>query len=470
MVITSMRQIYMGVYRVYGWEGIYQSAASNMGMIFIFVLLSSVTLTMYRMFQSKDLFLLMSLPTRDSSLFLAKLFDCLSDVARTMILPFPVCIAFIIVISGLTSPYAGLIFFVGWILILVQLAGLSFVIALLLGKFMLNTRMANFMRVISVIVALLFLVILMLYVQNNDSKNLLNFLSFSVFFPSAWLIRLLPNSGSELLSKFFYVFGFVAFTLVCPIVAFGLFKMRFRRLWAMTMEVSRKGAKKSKAKKSISEARSIGKTRALILKDALSIFREPHTFIGLLLPLILFPVFFILSGRQTENQSLYIVIAALLSTASFSISCIGREGRTFSLLRALPISTSLLLRAKFFLNWFVSFFITSTFVLAFYIFQKATVNQLLYNFFIAIITSLYFSVIGTGIAALFPRFDFTNPMRAVSMPGMLGLYLTAGLFSATVVFMRYVSWYFIPLILAPWTIIALILIKISVKRLEKIDL
>ena len=55
------------------------------------------------------------------------------------------------------------------------------------------------------------------------------------------------------------------------------------------------------------------------------------------------------------------------------------------------------------------------------------------------------------------------------MPGLLALYLVTFLFSFTFIGAASFRWYFAPLVLAPWTGIAFLLMKIGSDRLEKMD-
>lgn len=476
MVIGSMGNIYTNLYQGNGLQPLEYMVNSNLAIIYLFVLISSVALTIYRLFQSKDTPLLISLPTSDSSLFTAKLYDSFSDTLRTMILPFPVCIAFVMVISRFISPLSGMLFLLCCLCIAIQIGGLSVIFALLLGRYILQNRIGNLTKIIAGLISLGFLVILMFYIQRADSESgnmvnqlpFLRFYSAFIIFPSSWMIKISLNSFPQMFISLLYGVGFLAFTLACPLIAFEVFKTQFYKTWEMNIVINSRMKKKAKAYEF--SANAIGRTRSLILKDLKITFRDPHILLGLFLPLFLFPIYFFIRSDQVETQSLYIIVVALLSTVSYTISCFGREGRIFPLLRSLPINVSILLRAKLILSFFINLSATLIFVLAVYIFQKLSENQLWYNIVIAFITSIYFSIFGVSLAAIFPKFDFVTPMRAVTMPGILLLYIITALFSASVMGIKYINWYFIPMIFIPWAIIGLLLMKIGMKRLEKFNL
>ena len=94
----TMIGIYERVYDSFGWQAMTKVAATNLAVIYAFVLISVLVLTMYRLFQSKDLPFLMSLPIGNPALFGLKFLESLEDMGRSLILPLPLLIAFSIVI------------------------------------------------------------------------------------------------------------------------------------------------------------------------------------------------------------------------------------------------------------------------------------------------------------------------------------------------------------------------------------
>ena len=84
--------------------------------------------------------------------------------------------------------------------------------------------------------------------------------------------------------------------------------------------------------------------------------------IGLLVPLIMTPVFLLFRDQDPKTRILYIAIISLVGAAAYTLSSIGREGRSFALLRSLPIKVSVILRAKFVISFTVNFLVTFFFV------------------------------------------------------------------------------------------------------------
>jgi len=468
MVISAMRTVY-GQISDSGWQAVARQAEVHLAMAFFFVLISTAALTSYRMFQAKDIPLLMSLPMQSSSLFLVKLSDTLSDTFRGMILPFPICVALATVIGKIISPFAAVAFVLGWIFVMLQLACLSIIIALILGRIIAKARWVGLLRIVAVFAAIAFLMLFMGYFT-RDSLPLERLNSISAFSPTSWLVRMLPHENCVIWRCLIYGFGFAGMTIVCPAAAFWFLKRRFHRFWMLSVETKRRSAQKSVTRRASRTNRSMGSTRALMLKEARVVFREPHTWVGLLIPLIIFPIFVFLRGSEPGMNSMFIILVSLLSSASYSLSCIGREGRSFPMLRSMPIRMSVLLRAKLYLGCAINLAVTLVFVLALYLAQGRQSSQLLQNALLALIASVYMSTFGTALAGLFPKFDFTSPMKAASLPGLLLLYLLSLLFGITLIGVISFRWYLAPpLALAPWAVIALVFMRISRNRLEKMD-
>jgi len=467
----TMSQMYGAIYESSGWEGLAQMVSGNLAIIFFFIFISAAALTLYRMFQAKDLAFLMSLPATDGSLFLSKLAESLTYTARSMILPFPICISFLfVIISKARMPFTAAIFLIGWLAVMVQLACLSVIVALILGRFIVSSRWAFFLRMIAIVASLAFLLMFFAsYVhQIEPGASLSGSVPIAVFLPTSWLVAALPHLGFTPFGGFLYAAGFVAMTVGCLAGAFYLFRARFRRLWMMTGETKRRRGRQRASVRNKPSAK-MGRTRAVISKEITVMRREPHTWIGFVILLVIFPVFILFKASDLGTQAIYIIIISLLTTASYSLSCVGKEGRNFALLRSLPVRMSAFLRAKYLLGGSINLVVTLAFVTALYLTGRSSLEQMRHNILIGGIAAVYLSAFGTALAAIFPKFDFTNPMRASSLPGLLLLYLFSVLFGVTFVGIASIGWYFTPLVLAPWAGVVLILMKVGQNRLEKMD-
>ncbi len=477
--VTLMRfvsRIYAEVYGHFQWMGLVQTLRANLAVVFFFVLVSTAALTLYRMFQAKDLPLLMSLPARDGPFFIAKSVESLADAGRSMILPSPICLAFIFVlVNRVGSPLSAVIFLVGWVAVMIQLVGVSVIIALILGRIFIAGRWAVVVRIaLPFIAALAFLIIFFIgYVHGPDlGASSARLASLAAFSPTSWLLGILPFAGIAIWSRFLYAGGFAAATVIPAALAFWLFKKRFRQIWAVSMEVKRGSRRRQSGqvrKAAEKKSGSPGEMRAVMLKEALVLRREPYIWVGLVIPLALFPIFIFSGAQEPQTQAVYIILVSLLAATSYSLSSIGREGRTFPLLRSLPVRMSVVLWAKFLLSCAANLFVAFAFVMTLCLLRRSSLSHTWHNALVAVAASVYLSAFGTALAALFPRFDFTNPMRAASVPGILTLYLLSFLFMLTFVVLVPAGWYFNPFALVPWAVVALIMLRSGQNRLERLD-
>jgi len=467
MLIRAMSTVYTRAYIESGAQAAMKLAASNMSIVFFFVLISTAALTLYRLFQSSDLTLLMSLPAQDKSIFAAKLLESLGDTARNMILPSPILIAYGSLVIRKGNLICAIVFFAGWIAILLQVSGLSLIVAVLFGRITVRGKWAVLSRIIAIFSALMLLLIFMGYIQGVDyiqAAKGRTLGSLSIFFPSTWLLNL-TFAEYPVSVRLTYAMSFAFTTLALPGIAFLLFKTRFRQTW---MEITE--TKRRKSQHSASSSIGItGKTLAVIINEIRIIGREPYALVGLFVPVILFPIFMLFREQDPNTQTFYVSFISMISTASYTLSCIGREGRSFAMLRNLPVNISVILRAKMIISIILSLAVTMAFILLLSLFQKSALNHIPYNVLIGIIASTYFPTCGMALAAIFPKFDFTNPMKAISMPGVLAFYFMSIMFAITLTFMSSIARYFIPLILLVWEAIALVLLKIGKRRLEKMD-
>ncbi|MBD3181360.1 hypothetical protein GF312_03645 [Candidatus Poribacteria bacterium] len=481
MVIRSMGQIYGKLYENRGWEALSSFASVNLSLIFFFVMVSTTAITLYRILEAKDLSLLMFMPLEDKSLFSVKFYEALSDTLKGMILPFPVCIAFMSILGKIQSPLVVSGFLLGWIGIIFQLASLSVLIALLLGKLVTSKHSGAIMRMLAVISAMVFLVVFMGYSQRSDSISLSietgtyntasGLAKYTMFFPSGWLVKAVSPSG---LSGFGLLkfSGFVLLTILLPILAFWLFSLRFRSIWLRSLEVKR--SKKShlrsqSIKQKLNEKTSSSKTKTMMKKELKIISREPHIWIGLTIPLVLFFLFLMWGSGDRSTQITYIILISFLTTLSYSLSSVGREGKTFLLLKSMPLDMSALVRAKLVMGCVFNLVLTITFSFVLYFMKGLTLLQLGLNLALSVAASIYTAAFGVSMAALFPKFDFTNPMRAAALPGIVFLYLLIVAFGGSLVAAFNLGWWALSVPLIIWAVVAVMLMKRGIRNLEKLD-
>ena len=470
----TMIRIYEGTYESLGWQAMTKIVGANLSVVSVFIFVSSLVLTMYKLFQSSDLPFLLSLPIGNRPLFGLKLLETIEDMGRSVILPLPLLIAFSYVIAKAGYGIFVATFFLGFIGLLFQLASLSIIIALITGRTVSKARLATLAKGIAIVSALVILMIFMRYFQSSGS-NITKFTIIGMgsnsrvisLFPTSWLINSIPYGDYDISLVLTYTLCFILLTAILLIAAYILFKQRFYRTW---MEVNEVGQRGKIQRVKTRDHKVKGLTQTFILKEIRTIKRDVQLVIGLLVPVIMFPVFILLKDQDPKTQILYIAIISLVSTAAYALSSIGREGRSFALLRSLPIRISVILRAKFMLSFTVNFLATLFFVILLLVLQRIPLEQLWRSLLIAITVSFYLSGIGMGLSALFPKFDFTNPMKAILAPGLYAFYFITILFVGTLVMVTYFQWFFTLILMIFWAVVATVLFKLGQKRLEKMDI
>jgi ABC-2 type transport system permease protein len=467
----TMISLYDNAFGILGWTGLTKVVGTNSMMICVFVFVSTLALTIYRLFQSNDIQFLISLPISKGSLFGLKLLESLEDTARSMILPLPVIIAFSYMVAKITSILWGALIFVGWIAIIIQITSLSMFITLALGKIVSKSKWAAISKIIALVSALMLLVTFMRYFQvESQNANSAGSETASYVFsllPASWLMDIIPYGTNPLSDRLFFALAFILSTIILTGMAYFLFKARFYNVLMETSEVERR--KKPQHAKAIVDKQR-GGIGSFILKELSIIKREPQMIVRLIIPLVMFPAFALIKNNDPKTQIIYIALVALIGTATYALTSIGREGKTFALLRSLPIKMSLIMWSKFLLSLIINLVITFIFVVFVSIIQKPSLNFIIRDLIIAVAISAYLSAMGLGLSALFPKFDWTNPARAVSVPGFFGFYLVSILFTATLALFSFVQWFFAVIGVFVWTVIAILLLKFGQKKLEKMDI
>ena len=468
-----MINVYDNAFGISGWAGLTKIVGTNSIMICVFVFVSTLALTIYRLFQSNDIQFLISLPISKGSLFGLKLLESLEDTARSMILPLPVIIAFSYMVAKLTSILWAVVIFVGWIAIIIQITSLSMFITLALGKIVSKNRWSTISRVIALGSALMLLIAFMKYFQfNSQSSASAGSETASYLFsllPASWLIDIIPYGANPLSERLFFALAFVVSIVIMIGMAYFLFKARFYNVLMETVEVERR-KKPQRAK--ATDYRQKGGIGSFMLKELLTIKRDTRMLVGLLIGPFAVSIWAFFRSIDPKSQMIVIVGAAMVCTGNYTLMSIGREGKTFAILRSLPIKMSLIMWSKFLIRLIINLIITFIFVAVLSIKEKNDLDSIIRSLIVAVGVSVYFPAMGLGLSALFPKFDSTNPSRTVSIPGFFGFYFVSilflSMFALAVIYS--VQWFFIAIGIFVWTVIAILLLKFGQKKLEKMDL
>ncbi|HUY60625.1 MAG TPA: hypothetical protein VMW49_02005 [Candidatus Dormibacteraeota bacterium] len=176
--------------------------------------------------------------------------------------------------------------------------------------------------------------------------------------------------------------------------------------------------------------------RAILVKDARVIRRDLVQVVQLLLPVALFGIYIVVPGGGSRFELVAglpswfgslttAVFAALFVASGIGLRGVGAEGRQFWLLRVAPTGVRDLLAAKTGLAVLVATTVGTALLWAGELRQGTTAGALLYSTAILAPLVAGLAAAATGIGAVWPRFGWTDPRRAVSL--WLGIgFLVAG--------------------------------------------
>lgn len=179
-----------------------------------------------------------------------------------------------------------------------------------------------------------------------------------------------------------------------------------------------------------------GPVGALLRKDWQYLKRDSMLISQLGMPLILFAVPFILTlqdpSRRTHGEIFYFAggitgVILFMQTSILSLSSLGLESRAYWIVLTSPIDASRLLLSKFLMSVSISASVGICLTLIAGLFFSATIEVLLVQCVIVIVSAAALSGLGVGLAAMFPRFVYENPAHRVSAWALiLGFFASAG--------------------------------------------
>lgn len=447
-------------------------AAKLLALLFLllltFLTFSALITAISQCFLAKDLPLLIMAPIPLRRLFRAKLVEVSVYASWTAIfLALPVFVAYGVVFEAGLSYYATLV------LVLVPCAMMAAGFGILTAVALVNLFPARRARDLLSLVALVFLIGIVFLLRVMRPEQFVRPESFGTWaeylvslsnptlpwLPSYWAARILGEVlGIYQVTHWPAVAWYGALLSVGALVttglAAGVFREAFRSGWSRAQEArqvrwTRKGWWTSAL--AGFGAPFPRRQRAIIMKDAMTIFRDPAQWSQLVLLLAVVAVYlynihvlpldraggtgyFMRNLLAFLNVGLVGLVVAALA-ARFILPGVSLEGNTLWLLRASPMAVRELLWAKFW-GGFVPLVVVAELlvILTNTILQSTTLLQVLSMVavlcLVAAITGL-----GVGVGAAHPRYDATDGTQvAAGYAGFLFMVLSAllVLFSVTV--------------------------------------
>lgn len=256
-------------------------------------------------------------------------------------------------------------------------------------------------------------------------------LSKSILSPIIFFIVYLARLASGSFGLFRYLYLILSILVVALI--FYMVVILFNRMYISILTMTNRSRKNSFNLKRNSNYKQKSIYLTIFKKENLSILREPSFFLNgpfviLLLPLIIGLSIFVqlnaskgldnvLSSLKQMPEIYYIYISViasfvLSSFASISSTSISREGKSFSIIKSLPIDPLHYFKGKIFHALFFSFIcILVINIPLYFIFPK--IEMLLFSALVSLIFCTIFHLISISIDLLNPKLSWENPVQAV---------------------------------------------------------
>jgi len=133
----------------------------------------------------------------------------------------------------------------------------------------------------------------------------------------------------------------------------------------------------------------------------------------------------ILSMNEIVLSNIYLIMSVLCAISCTTNSSISLEGKSFWIMKSIPVSTDIIFLSKIMVNLTIlipTVIIGGTF---FGIYLHASFIQFLLLYLMPLAYSIFTSTCGLLLNLLFPKFDFDNEIRVIkqSLPAFLSILL-----------------------------------------------
>jgi ABC-2 type transport system permease protein len=492
-------------------------------MMFIFITFTGIASSLYILYSSKDLQLLLSLPISFRTVFTYKYIEALiANSYLFFIVIFPILISY-----GITSNIP-LAYYPVMLIVFISVLSVPTSLGVLLG--MIAVRYVNPKRareILAIIGGLFGLTIwlssqlLSRYVsdvvpefESMDIESIKQYIltifdrPFLKFLPSTWGSNALFYIHNGEYSSFALNFIFaVSAAGILSIICIVMSQKIYYSGWSSASQAvaSRKFRRaRIKGREEIRKKRygilSLSGINYLIVKDFKILFRDMRRLLQIAMPIvmILFIFFWTISGSINERgginffvslENLFIIFVPLLVAGLINVNVsgnnIGGEGLKFWILKISPVHSKKLLRTKIIFSSVLTTMLGSAIMIVFYFVYRPEIVYLLLGLILLALFCCGDSVIGTSIATFFPVFkpSTSNKNNISFLGGLLNfiffaLYLL--IFGGIVMGSMFLGYYFslsnfiiFPAILILEVLIDLILynvlINVSAYRLNSIE-
>ena len=493
--------------------------------VFIFIIFTGIATSLYILYLSKDLELLLSLPIKYRTVFIYKYIEAL--IANSYL--FFIAIMPFLIAYGITSRLP-LVYYPSMIIVFIFVVSIPTSLGVLIGMAAVRLINPNRAKEILAFIGGLFGLLIWLSSQlmarfgenlapqlkSMSVEDIRQYITavfskpFLKFFPSTWGSNTLFYLHDGNYKQFGLNFVLITATSVLLIFLCIVISQRIYYIgWSNSSQVAaRAGFKRVRAEKD-QRTREDGKygrsifsgVNYIIVKDLKVIFRDARRLLNIFLPLFMFTfLFFWTFSRNIDERGdiafflplkilIFLFFPLIVSgfvNQNISGNSIGGEGLQFWILKISPVHTKKILRTKIILSSILTALCGSIIMVIFYFVYKPGLGYLIFGLILIILFSWGDSVIGTSIGTFFPVFkpsQSSNRNNISFIGGMLNLVLFliyilffAGIVIGILFLANYLNWSNLisfPIIIAMEVILNLILynilINLSAYRLNSLE-
>ncbi|KLO22848.1 hypothetical protein X275_04640 [Marinitoga sp. 1197] len=372
------------------------------------------------LYESEMTQLLLSMPIRRSSIYIASAIDSLimAGLPLGMMIPIFAVYALIAKNSIIFSILGG----IGFLILLLLISNLG---GILFSKFLTKTSAKRWTMIMYFISIFFYVGIsnLLPNFANTPPSQLVNALErmsniiLNTFWPHTWVINVMKGSIPFLILLYSTI-------LILSYIIYNLSN-------TLEFSVSRKKGKKKKA-----EIKFKSSKFPILKKDFRLLFRDSQTFFLLLYPLFI-PIIFMFSSKSLDMISIIFVMIAAIYASMVAIYAISYEGKLWPVPKLYPIKIGHLIFSKAFMPFIIYVVEYIAITILIYLSGKASI-EVFWSIIPVILIIMYSSILGISLYLKNPKRDLSQKniisgkevfyLEGITLGLGLGIFLPGNLY------------------------------------------
>jgi len=427
----------------------------SFGVIFILIFFTGIATSLFVLYMSRDLELLMSFPLSSRTVFSYKFIEAMfSNSIIIFIFIFPVLIGY--GVSSRLPFFYYPVMVITFICVLAVPTSIGILVGLVAVRYINPGKAKEIIATIGGLFAVAIIIgsqLIGRYLKGNSSRfdamgasdtirSAINSFDrpFLDYLPSTWGANALfyfheGRFGLFGLNFFYIIISSAVLVFLCIFLS----KNFYYSGWSSTnhnISGIRAGNKRKVYSGSISNLKILGGINYIIIKDFKVLFRDVRQLLNIFLPIVIFGVLFFISPLDgisdstggffiDTNTLLFLFLPLFITgviTTNIAGNSIGGEELNFWLMKALPVLPKKLIKIKIAFSLIISSTAGTLVVIALYLLYRPGLIYLLFGFILMVFFCWGEASIGTAVSAFFP--DFKPPHSKKSNMTFLGGILT----------------------------------------------